>query len=79
MQLPEQLTGHRLVVVGQGPSFEVLVVGGGLAGFSMAITLAREGVDVRGQMFQPDSPVEVGVGDDPGEFLLGKENVISND
>ena len=40
------LRGPRLIVVGQGPSFEVLVVGGGLAGSSMAITLAREGVDV---------------------------------
>ena len=46
VQLPEQLTGPSLVVVGQGLSFEVLVVGGGLAGSSMAITLAREGVDV---------------------------------
>ena len=36
----------RLIVVGQGPTFDVLVVGGGLAGSSSAVTLAREGVDV---------------------------------
>jgi hypothetical protein len=40
VQLPEQLTGLSLVVVGQGPSFEVLVGGGGLAGSSLAITEA---------------------------------------
>jgi 2-polyprenyl-6-methoxyphenol hydroxylase-like FAD-dependent oxidoreductase len=35
-----------LVVVEAAPSFDVVVVGGGLAGSSLAITLAREGVDV---------------------------------
>jgi menaquinone-9 beta-reductase len=32
--------------VGQAPSIDVLVVGGGLAGSALAISLAREGVDV---------------------------------